>query len=69
MRINSNYQWTFRTITVLTILYSVLIQIPFVRLRFQDLLQNKINQPMQAPLGTACPSSPGVEQLNQYGSY
>ena len=33
-RINLNFQWTFHTITVLSILY-VLIQIPFVPLRFQ----------------------------------
>ena len=32
-------------------------------------LLNNINQPMQASLVTACPSSPGVEQLNQYESY
>ena len=24
---------------------------------------------MQAPLHAACPTSPGVEQLKQYGSY
>ena len=81
MRINLNYQWIFRTITVLTILYNV-FQIPFqiqiqihsnsdsiCSLEIPRSFAKQNQQSMQAPLVTACPSSPGVEQLNQYGNY